>query len=148
LLGATEGTTMTVDEQRLRQSLHTRLAETLGGDEAALLMEYLPPVGWADIVRRSDLRAEVAGVRGEIAGVRGEVSELRGEMSELRGEMGELRGEMGELRGEMGELRGELRASVAALRAEMTELKSQLLMWLVPTVVGSVGIAATLARIA
>jgi len=134
LLGATEGTTMTVDEQRLRQSLHTRLAETLGGDEAALLMEYLPPVGWADIVRRSDLRAEIAGVRGEIAGVRGEVSELRGEMSELRGEMGELR--------------GELRASVAALRAEMTELKSQLLMWLVPTVVGSVGIAATLARIA
>lgn len=125
---------MTVDEQRLRQSLHTRLAETLGGDEAALLMEYLPPVGWADIVRRSDLRAEIAGVRGEIAGVRGEVSELRGEMSELRGEMGELR--------------GELRASVAALRAEMTELKSQLLMWLVPTVVGSVGIAATLARIA
>jgi len=30
---------MAVDEQRLRQSLHTRLADAIGLDEAALLME-------------------------------------------------------------------------------------------------------------
>jgi hypothetical protein len=121
---------MAVDEQRLRQSLHTRLAEALGADEAALLMEYLPPVGWADIARRSDLDA----LQLSIGAVR---TELRGEIAELRGEFGELRGEM----------RGEIRAFRAEVRGEITELKSQLLMWLVPTIIGSVGISVTLSRV-
>jgi hypothetical protein len=68
-------------------------------------MEYLPPVGWADIARRSDLDA-----------------------------LGR------ELRTEIGSLRHEVRADIA-------DLKSQLLMWLVPTVIGSVGIAVTLSRL-
>ena len=51
---------MAVDEQRLRQSLHARLADAVGTDEAALLMEYLPPVGWADIATKRDLDAAIA----------------------------------------------------------------------------------------
>jgi hypothetical protein len=51
---------MAVDEQRLRQSLHARLADAVGTDEAALLMEYLPPVGWADIATKHDLDAAIA----------------------------------------------------------------------------------------
>ena len=50
-------------------------------------MELLPPFGWGEVARQSDLvavRAEIAGVRGEIAGVRGELAELRGEIAELR----------------------------------------------------------------
>ena len=97
---------MAIDEQRTRQSLQARLVETLGADEAALLMEYLPPVGWADVARRSDL--EVLG------------RELRTEMAALRSDV----------------------------HAEIADLKSQLLMWLVPTVIGSVGIAVTLSRLA
>jgi len=96
---------MAVDEQRLRQSLHARLAETLGADEAALLMEYLPPIGWADVARRSDVDALHR--------------QLEGSTRELRAEM----------------------------RAAIADLKSQLLMWLVPTVVGSVGFAVTLSRV-
>lgn len=45
---------MAVDERR-RQQMYRKLEEVLGPDEAGTLMEYLPPVGWADIVRKSDL---------------------------------------------------------------------------------------------
>jgi hypothetical protein len=82
---------MTVDEQRLRQSLHARLAELVGADETALLMNYLPPVGWADVATKRDLDV------------------LR---SELRGE----------------------------LKAQTTRM----LLWLVPTILAGMGIAARL----
>jgi hypothetical protein len=85
---------MAIDEQRVRQSLHARLADTLGADEAALLMDYLPPVGWADVATKRDLDA-------------------------LRSD----------------------------LHAEIADLKSSLLMWLVPTVIGSVGLSVTLSRV-
>jgi hypothetical protein len=92
---------MAVDEQRLRRSLHDRLEATLGVDEAALLMEYLPPVGWADVATRRDLDS----------------------------------------------FRTEMRAE---LRADIADLKSSLLMWLVPTILGSitgsVGLAVALTR--
>jgi hypothetical protein len=85
---------MAIDEQRVRQSLHARLADTLGADEAALLMDYLPPVGWADVATKRDLDA-------------------------LRSD----------------------------LHAEIADLKSSLLMWLVPTVIGSIGLSVTLSRV-
>ena len=78
---------MTVDEQKLRRSLHDHLETVLGADEAALLMEYRPPVGWADIVTKRDLDASMA------------------------------------------------------------ELKASLLMWMIPTMLASVALGVTLARI-
>ncbi|MEX2256136.1 MAG: hypothetical protein WEC34_11915, partial [Acidimicrobiia bacterium] len=75
---------MAVDEQRLRQSLHARLAEAVGADEAALLMEYLPPVGWADIARQSDLDAHRAVLSSEILSLK---SEMTNEFASVRSEM-------------------------------------------------------------
>jgi len=77
-------------------------------------MELLPPVGWADVARQSDitaLRGEMAELRGDL---RGEMAELRGD---LRGEMAEVRGEMAEVRGEMAELRGDIAAMYPKLAA-------------------------------
>lgn len=75
---------MAVDEQRLRQSLHAKLAELVGADETALLMEYLPPVGWADVATKRDLEVFAKELRAEMAVLR---SDLHSEIVELRGEM-------------------------------------------------------------
>ncbi|MDP1806805.1 MAG: hypothetical protein Q8K72_16620 [Acidimicrobiales bacterium] len=52
-----------------RRELYEALERRLGGGPAATMMELLPPVGWADVARQSDLVA----IRGEIAQLRGEI---------------------------------------------------------------------------
>ena len=47
---------MTTSE-RARAELYERLDETLGPDPADTLMGYLPPVGWADVATKADIRA-------------------------------------------------------------------------------------------
>lgn len=89
---------MAVDEQKLRRSLHDRLESALGPDEAALLMDYLPPVGWADVARKQDLEVGLDSLSNKI-------------------------------------------------HAEIADLKSSLLMWMIPTTIGSIGIAVTLSRL-
>ena len=45
---------MAISEES-RHRLHLKLADVLGPDEAGLLMEHLPPVGWADVATKHDL---------------------------------------------------------------------------------------------
>ena len=45
---------MAISEES-RHHLYQRLEEVLGKAEAAVLMEYLPPVGWADVATKRDL---------------------------------------------------------------------------------------------
>jgi hypothetical protein len=40
-----------------RHRMYQRLEAVLGPDEAATLMEHLPPVGWADVATKRDLDA-------------------------------------------------------------------------------------------
>ncbi|MDQ4097694.1 MAG: hypothetical protein M3144_07490 [Actinomycetota bacterium] len=61
--------------------MHVVLEQELGPEAAATLMELLPPVGWSDVARRSDLAQLSAELRGEMAELR---TELKGEMAELR----------------------------------------------------------------
>jgi uncharacterized protein involved in exopolysaccharide biosynthesis len=78
-----------------RRELYQALEQQLGGGPAATMMELLPPVGWGEVARQSDLVALRGELKGEMAQLR---SELKGEMAELRAE---LKGEIAELRGEM-----------------------------------------------
>ncbi len=45
---------MAIDE-RSRHRLYLRLEEVLGTEEATVLMEHLPPVGWADVATKRDV---------------------------------------------------------------------------------------------
>lgn len=63
--------------ERERRELYEAAEQALGRGPAGTLMELLPPVGWADLARQSDLVA----VRGEIAEVRGEMAELRADLN-------------------------------------------------------------------
>lgn len=70
---------MGIDE-RSRHQLFVRLEEVLGPQEAAVLMEHLPPVGWADVATKRDLEA----LRHElIADFRGELISLQRHMTSV-----------------------------------------------------------------
>src|SRR5437764_423737 len=78
---------MTISDQS-RHRLHQRLDELLGADEAATLMEHLPPVGWADVATTRDLDHLAHELRSEI---RTGAAEVR---AELHREVGAVRGQL------------------------------------------------------
>ena len=50
----------------MRFQLRASLAQHIGDEPAARLMEALPPYNWTDIVTKSDLKAEMAEFRSEM----------------------------------------------------------------------------------
>jgi hypothetical protein len=110
-----------------RRDLYDALEQRLGQGAAGTLMELLPPVGWADVARQSDLVA------------------LRGEMAALRGE---LKGEIAELRGETAELRGELKGEIAGLRGEIKAQLPRLVTANIASMIGVAGLVLAAAKLA
>ena len=105
-----------------RFQMHEALIDAHGKEVAAIIMEHLPPTGWGDVARRSD----VAGLQ---VLTKKDIDMLRISMS---GEMQALRAEV---RGEMQELRAEMRGEMQALRLEMHVLFNKQLKWLVGVVI-------------
>ncbi len=117
-----------------RHRLYQRLEEVLGVDQAAVLMEHLPPVGWADVATKRDLDAATAltskdlqtyavatrhDVEMAVAGLRLEIGALA---ESTRSEFVAVRSEIGALaestRSEFVSVRSEIAASGDRLRAE------------------------------
>ena len=125
-----------------RHQLYLRLEATLGAEEAATLMEHLPPVGWADVATKRDLDHFATVLRGEMkvleTGIRGEVatlgSDLRTEIttlgSDLRGEMATLDARITTLgsdsRGESGRIEKTLGGEIGDLRVEMHKMRAEI----------------------
>jgi hypothetical protein len=114
-----------------RRELYQALETTLGEGPARVMMELLPPIGWSDVARQSDLVA-----------VRGEMAELRGD---VRTEMAALRTE---LKGEMGDLRTELKSEMADLRTEVHAQLPRFVLANVPLMLGVAGLVLAAAKLA
>ncbi len=81
--------------ERERHELAARLEELLGADQAATLMEHLPPVPWDALARREDLlalRSDVDELRVDVDGLRTDVDGLGRRVNAVEGELRELRG--------------------------------------------------------
>jgi len=77
--------------EKSRHELYQRLEKILGPDEATTLMEHLPPVGWADVATKDDLRhLEVRlDAKFDVLGLtlQAEISNVRTEMANLATEL-------------------------------------------------------------
>ena len=85
-------------DEAARHRLYTDLETALGPDSTSTLMSLLPPVGWADVATKQDLRILEHGVRAEIADLR---SEVHREIGSVHKEIGSVHHEIGALRTEM-----------------------------------------------
>ena len=65
---------MAVDEAA-RHELYSRLEALLGQEPTSTLMSLLPPVGWADVATKDDLRMLGLEIRAEITTLRGEIAD-------------------------------------------------------------------------
>ena len=140
---------MTITEAE-RFQMHEALSTAHGKEVAAIIMEHLPPTGWGDVARRSDvadlrvlttkdLEMVRVALTSDMQALRTELtSDMQALRAELRGEMQELRAE---LRGEMQELRAELRGEMSVLRADMRSemhmLFNKQLKWLIGVVISA-----------
>ena len=96
-----------------RHKLYTDLEASIGKESATVLMEHLPPVGWADVATKRDLDHFALSLKSEFGG---DLAALRGEMAGLRGEIAVLRSEIGRGDAEVrAELHRTLRAHLLAL---------------------------------
>ena len=93
-----------------RTDIHNCLRDLMGHDMADIMMEFLPPVGWGEVVRRQDVNSLGVALRSEMS-VMG--SDLRTEIAEVRNE----------LKAEIAEVRTELTAEIAEVRNELTAEK-------------------------
>jgi len=88
--------------EKSRHHLYQRLEEALGSEEAAVLMEHLPPVGWADVATKRDLDNLHDRIRVDLANIRTEIAELRTEVrTEMAGLRADLRGDLASFRDDM-----------------------------------------------
>ena len=164
---------MTITEAA-RHLMHDSFISQHGEEVAAVIMEHLPPLGWSDVARssdvgavrfdmdreflvlRSDMNREFAAVRSdmdrEFAAVRSEIATLRSDMDReflaLRSDMDrEFAAVRSEMAAGFAAVRSEMAVGFAELRAEMHRENVKLMKFMVLTLgtMQAIGIGSLLA---
>jgi hypothetical protein len=105
-----------------RHELHQGLIEVLGRGRAKTLMEYLPPVGWADVATKRDLDHQSAVTRRDLEVATGRLNQdmtsgFRSVRQEMSTGLADVRQEMST---GLADVRQEMTAGLADVRQEMT----------------------------
>jgi hypothetical protein len=136
---------MTITEAE-RFQMHEALSTAHGKEVAAIIMEHLPPTGWGDVARRSDVADLRVLTTKDLEMVRialtSDMQALRAELtSDMQALRAELTSDMQALRGDMHmlgvELRGEMSVLRADMRSEMHMLFNKQLKWIVGVVISA-----------
>lgn len=78
------------DDERARRELMVRLEEVLGPDQAATLMENLPPRPWSELATKDDLvplKADIGVLKEDVRVLKEDVGALKADVGSLRTEM-------------------------------------------------------------
>ena len=99
--------------EKSRHELYRRLEEILGPEQATTLMEHLPPVGWADVATKDDLRSLETRLDARIDRLDGRIGQLDGRIDQLETTLNAHIDVLGfELRTEMANLSAELHSTL------------------------------------
>jgi len=102
-----------------RRKLYAALSEAIGPSPSELLMELLPPTGWAHLATQQDITA----VRADITTVRADMTAVRADIDIVRSDIDIAKTE---LRIEISDLRTELKAEIHGVRTEVQDLRIDL----------------------
>ena len=103
---------MTITQDN-RHDMHSVLIDKLGRESATTLMELLPPVGWADVARRSDVESARLATRQDLLLMTASTS---AQFNLVWTEIAAVRSEMS---AEFAAVRSEMSLGFAEIRVEM-----------------------------
>ena len=118
---------MAIDE-RSRHILFVKLEEVLGPEEATILMEHLPPAGWAEVATKRDLDQFAVATKRDL----NHLTEVNAREHQHLEQM---------FRGELAELEHRV---IATLRGEMLSQTRTMIFALVSSVVAMSGVFTAL----
>jgi hypothetical protein len=128
-----------------RHEMHSKLEEVLGAQVANTVMEYLPPVGWADVVTKRDLDAVQVLMKRDLDVVQVLMKQ------DLAAVQVVMKQDLDAVRVDLDVLHLSIDGKLDGLRVEMHREINRLLLWLFPTLVtlifGAAGLAFAAAKL-
>ena len=127
--------------EHTRHQLHQALIESLGEEEAATLMEHLPPVGWADVATKTDIDNLRTATKTDIENLRTatktDIDNLRADFDNLRTS---TKTDIENLRTSLSDRMDKMAAD---LRTEMANQFREAQRWTLTTMFGLTALATT-----